>query len=170
MACQALVFQHRFNVCQTIGTVRPYARSRMIPIKDRFNDLAVMDRCCGHVITPHQFMTAVRVDVVFVTIVALAMFLVHRASISFWRLLADRHDPSSGVSPALFIVFFFSAVMLPRDRHNGSVNDLVPHGQVTLVFQIAIEVREQPVNHVGISKSIPVQPYCLGVGNYSLNP
>jgi len=72
---EAFCFQHRFNFCRTVGAVRPDARSCIIRIQYIFDDLAVVDGCVGHFITSHQFVAAIYVDVVLVTIMAFAMLL-----------------------------------------------------------------------------------------------
>ena len=91
------------SICRAVSAVRPHTQSRVVPIQDIVEDLAVVLRRVAHM-APHQLVPTVHVDMVLVTV---------RLLPASWST-APRHPfgaalpacpPSAGVSPAFIRAF-----------------------------------------------------------------
>ena len=74
-APQPLLLQRRLDLRRAVSAVRPHTQSRVVPIQDIVEDLAVVLRRVAHMIAPHQLVPTVHVDMVLVTVMALAVLL-----------------------------------------------------------------------------------------------
>ena len=132
------------------------------------NDLTVMHCRVRHLVTPHQLVTTVNIHVVLVSVVALAVLLCPP------RIRILLGTPGRVVFPALRRLTFLdlcvliTAVALFGNRDDRSVDNLATHRQITLFFQIAVEVLKQGFDHPSVSQLFPVHPYRLGVRDFIL--
>ena len=123
-----------------------------------------MHRRVGHLVTPHQLVPAVHVDMVLVTVVALAVLLCRVLLRPLGRLVLPALRRLAILDPRVVV----TAVALLGDRYDRRVDDLAAHRQVALLLQIAVEVLEQRLDHARPRQLFPVEPHRLGVGDLVL--
>jgi hypothetical protein len=61
-------------------------------------------------------------------------------------------------------------IALARRGHDHRVDNLAPHGKVTLLLETGVKPVEQPFNRPGCGQGFAIQPQRLGVGNGVLQP
>ena len=127
-----------------------------------------MHRSIRHVVTTHKLMPTVHIDMVLVTVVALAMLLGPPGIRIFLAELGRFIHPALRCLTGFDLCILITLVVLGGNGNDGCVDDLSTHRQITSVFQIAVEVLEHRRDHASLRQLLSVQPHRLGIGNFVL--
>ena len=98
-----------------------------------------MLRRVAHMIAPHQLVPTVHVDMVLVTVMALAVLLGPPRLDTLLAPLCRLVLPACRRLARLYPRVLLAAVALFGYRHNRGVDDLAAHRQIALILQVAIE-------------------------------
>jgi len=117
----------------------------------------------GHVIVADQFVFVINGDVVFVTVVLLAI-LPGPAGITVFLAIDVRvFLEAFGDLPRLDLVVLFATVALDRGADKARINNLTFLGFEAFVFQLQVEIVEQCFNEALLGQLFPEQPDCFGI-------
>ncbi len=139
-------------------TIGPDRCTRIFRVKQHIEYLTIMNRRFGNLVMAYQFVLVVYVDMVLVTIVALAMFPGPARLDILLRSLMRLAIPFRRHFATLYLCVLFACVALFRHRHDRCVDALSSPGPITLPVQVAIKPAEERFDHTMVYQRLPKQP------------
>ena len=137
-----------------------------------------MHRGAADVVTPYQLVAPINADmgcaprlspgqarVLAVAKVRLSMLLGPARILVFLAVLCRFLLPLNRGLARLYCRIILARVTLARCGHDGGINDLSAHRQITLGLEIAVKLIEQPFDRARLGQGLAIEPQGLGIGN-----
>jgi len=154
----------RFPLLRAVGRIGPDGTPTVLFVEQFIEYPAVEDCRVGYRMASDPLVFLVDVEVVLVTVMALAVFLGPAGIKILLALLVQLCFPFFGHLALLDVRVLLAPVTVPRHVHQAGIDDLPTFGQKSGQPQLLIEGIKQLFHHSMTGQLFPEQPEGLGVG------
>ena len=154
----------RFPLLRAVGRIGPDGTPTVLFVEQFIEYPAVEDCRVGYRMASDPLVFLVDVEVVLVTVMALAVFLGPAGIKILLALLVQLCFPFFGHLALLDVLALLAPITIPRHVHQTGIDDLAAPGQAACQPQLLIEGIKQLFHQSMTGQLFPEQPEGLGIG------